>query len=119
MTAAEWLGSATPSGRWRRRISCAWSSTSLTRARSSRLQEWLGAFPDSTLVTESVEATENRVFALVRQEMRGAGSDVPVTFHYAALIGFRDGRATESEFHTDLPGARARFAALTAAAPRR
>src|SRR5918995_5860623 len=55
------------------------------------LQEWLGAFPDSILVTESVEATDTRVIAVVRQEMRGAGSDVPVTFHYAALIGFCDG----------------------------
>jgi len=82
------------------------------------LQEWLGAFPDSSLVTESVEGTDNRVFAVVRQEMRGAGSGVPVLFHYAALIGFHDGRAIESEFHTDLPSARTRFAALAAAARR-
>lgn len=78
------------------------------------LQEWLDAFPDSSLVTESVEGSGDRVLAVVRQEMRGAGSGVPVTFRYAALIGFRDGRAIASEFHTDLTSARARFAALAA-----
>ncbi len=80
------------------------------------LQEWLGAFPDSSLVAQSFEGTEDRVFAVIRQEMRGAGSGVPMTFTYAALMGFREGRPVESEFHTDLPSARERFAALAAAA---
>lgn len=79
------------------------------------LQEWLGAFPDSSLVAESVEEADDRLLGVIRQEMRGAGSGVPVTFTYAALMGFREGRPVESEFHTDLPTAHERFVALAAA----
>ena len=82
------------------------------------LEDWFGAFPETHLVVESVEEAGDRVLAIISQEMRGAESGVPVSFQYAALLGFRDGRTFESEFHTDLARARARFAELVAAARR-
>ena len=82
------------------------------------LEEWLDAFPETHVVVESVEEADDRVFAVLRQEMRGGGSGVPVSFQYAVLLGFRDGRVFESEFHTDLARAAKRFAELRAAARR-
>lgn len=77
------------------------------------LGEWLSAFPESRLEIETIDEVGGRLFTVIRQQMRGAGSGVPVTFHYAGIFTFRDGRGAASEFHTDLEGARERFAALS------
>ena len=80
------------------------------------LEEWLEAFPESQLEIESIETAGEVVFAVIRQEMRGASGGVPVTFRYASVTSIRDGVGTASEFHTDLKRARERFNLLAGAA---
>lgn len=79
------------------------------------LHEWLDAFPESQLDVEAIETAGPMLLAVVHQEVRGAGSGVPVLFTYAAVLTFSDAQAVASEFYMDVDAARARFEQLAGA----
>jgi len=80
-------------------------------------QEWLEAFPDSSVEIEDVEVREPWTFAIVVQSVSGASSHTPVPFRYGGIGRWRDGRLEFVQNHSDLEAGRAVFEEL-AASPR-
>jgi ketosteroid isomerase-like protein len=64
-------------------------------------EEWLEAFPDSSVEVESVEQRGEWGFATVIQRVHGGSSGVPATFHYYGIGHWRSGRLTFVENYVD------------------
>jgi ketosteroid isomerase-like protein len=71
--------------------------------------EWLQAFPDSTIEVEDVEERGDWTLTLVLQVVSGAASGTPVPFRYAGVGHWRDGRLDFVENHVDAASGRAAF----------
>ena len=72
-------------------------------------EEWLQAFPDSTIEVEDVEQRDDWTLSLVLQLVSGGASGTPVPFRYAGIGHWSDGRLDFVENHPDLDRARAAF----------
>lgn len=72
-------------------------------------EEWLQAFPDSTIEVEDVEQRGDWTLSLVLQLVSGGASGTPVPFRYAGIGHWSDGRLDFVENHPDLDRARAAF----------
>jgi ketosteroid isomerase-like protein len=71
--------------------------------------EWLQAFPDSSIEVEDVEEEGEWTLTLVLQVVSGKESGAPVPFRYGGVGRWRDGRLVLTENHPDYAGARAAF----------
>jgi hypothetical protein len=73
--------------------------------------EWVEAFPGATLEPESdfeIADPVNAVFGVVRQEVHGGASEIPITFPYA-YVAELSGERHDSVFGTDLEEMRQLF----------
>ena len=72
-------------------------------------EEWLQAFPDSTIEIESVEEQGDWTLSVVLQLVSGGVGGTPVPFRYGGVGHWRDGRLDFVENHPDLERARVAF----------
>jgi ketosteroid isomerase-like protein len=76
--------------------------------------EWLEAFPDSSVEVEEVEERDPWTFSIVVQRVSGAVSHTPVPFRYGGIGRWRDGRLELVQNHADVEAGRAAFEELAA-----
>jgi hypothetical protein len=75
------------------------------------IQDWVEAFPGATLEPESefeISDPVDAVFGVMRQEVHGGASEIPITFRYAYVAELSDERRN-SVFGTDLEEMRQLF----------
>jgi ketosteroid isomerase-like protein len=72
-------------------------------------EEWLQAFPDSTIEIESVEEDGDWTLSVVLQLVTGGAGGTPVPFRYGGVGHWRDGRLDFVQNHPDLERARIEF----------
>jgi ketosteroid isomerase-like protein len=63
--------------------------------------EWLAAFPDSSIEVEDVATRGPWSIATILQQVSGSSSHVPVPFHYYGIGRWRDGKLEFVENHID------------------
>ena len=71
--------------------------------------EWLAAFPDSTVEIDDVEESGEWTLSTVLQVVSGGASGTPVPFRYGGVGHWRDGRLDFVENFPDLERAREAF----------
>ena len=76
--------------------------------------EWLEAFPDSSIEIEDVEVREPWTLSVVVQRVSGAASQAAVDFRYGGIGRWRDGRLEFVQNHPDMDAARRTFEELVA-----
>lgn len=76
--------------------------------------EWLEAFPDSTIEVSEVEERGVWTLAVVVQRVSGGTSGAPVPFAYGGIGRWRDGRLEFVENHPELTSAREAYESYVA-----
>lgn len=76
--------------------------------------EWLAAFPDSTVEIDDVEEAGDWTLSVVLQVVSGGASGTPVPFRYGGVGHWRDGKLDYVENYPDLDRAREAFERLAA-----
>ena len=71
--------------------------------------EWLEAFPDSSIEVQDVEVRGPWTLSDVVQRVRGASSNAPATFRYGGVGHWRDGRLEFVQNYSDMEAARTAF----------
>jgi ketosteroid isomerase-like protein len=77
--------------------------------------QWLQAFPDSTVEVDDVEEQGDWTLSAVLQRVSGGASGTPVPFRYYGIGHWTDGRLDFVENHPELERAQAAFARYVSA----